>query len=80
MIDQYTGIIDAVHSSAKVRGLTHNFYRYPARFSPQFAHELIQQFSQPGDTVLDPFMGGGTAIIEALSLGRRAIGVDLNSL
>ena len=31
-----------------------------------------------GVTVLDPFMGGGTTIVEALRLGAKAIGVDLN--
>jgi hypothetical protein len=30
--------------------------------------------------VLDPFMGGGTSVVEALALGRKIIGVDLNTL
>ena len=63
-----------------VSGLTHSFYRYPARFSPAFARTAISLFSRPGDTVLDPFVGGGTTVVEALATGRRAIGVDLNSL
>ncbi|MBI4523252.1 MAG: DUF1156 domain-containing protein [Deltaproteobacteria bacterium] len=29
-------------------------------------------------TILDPFMGGGTTVIEALRLGCRVIGIDLN--
>jgi hypothetical protein len=41
---------------------------------------VIDVFSRPGDWVLDPFMGGGTAIIEGLALGRPMIGVDLNAL
>ena len=63
-----------------VTGLTHNFYRYPARFSPTFASTAINLFSKHGDIVLDPYMGGGTTILEAVVAGRRAIGVDLNSL
>ncbi len=63
-----------------VAGLTHNFYRYPARFSPTFAATAIDLFSDPGDIVLDPYMGGGTTIVEAMVAGRRAIGTDLNSL
>ena len=63
-----------------VAGLTHDFYRYPARFTPTFAGAEIRGFSKPGDVVLDPFMGGGTTIVEALALGRRAIGSDINSL
>jgi len=63
-----------------VTGLTHNFYRYPARFSPSFASTAVQLFSKPGDLILDPYMGGGTTIIEAMVAGRRVIGADLNSL
>jgi hypothetical protein len=66
--------------AGRVAGLTHNFYRYPARFSPQFARQVIEEFSNAGDTILDPFMGGGTAIVEALALGRRAVGTDINAL
>jgi hypothetical protein len=61
-------------------GSTHNFYRYPARFSPLFVREVIRQYSSPGQTVLDPFMGGDTTIVEAVSLGRKAIGLDINAL
>lgn len=64
----------------RVTGLTHNFYRYPARFSPTFASTAIELFSKPGDIVLDPYMGGGTTIVEAIVSGRHAIGTDLNSL
>jgi hypothetical protein len=61
-------------------GSTHHFYHYPARFAPPIAREVLSSFSSPGDWVLDPFMGGGTTIIEGLALGRRLIGVDLNAL
>jgi hypothetical protein len=61
-------------------GLTHNFYHYPARFSPDIAAAVIENLTTRSDVVLDPFMGGGTTIIESLRLGRRVIGVDLNAL
>lgn len=70
----------AARDKSLVSGLTHKFYRYPARFSPQFAASAIKCFSKPGDLVLDPYMGGGTTIVEALAAGRRAVGNDLNSL
>jgi hypothetical protein len=41
---------------------------------------VIQSFSEPGDLLLDPYMGGGTSVIEALLAGRRIVGNDLNSL
>src|SRR5713226_165022 len=68
------------HSREPVSGLTHNFYRYPARFSPQFARAAIEAFTQPGDVVLDPFMGGATTLVEASALARTAIGLDINEL
>ena len=61
-------------------GRTHAFYHYPARFSPQIATAIVEAFSDPGDLVLDPFMGGGTTVIEALALGRQVLGVDINAL
>jgi DNA modification methylase len=47
-------------------------------FSPALVRYLIQSFSRAGDTVLDPFLGQGTTVNEALLMGRRAIGVDCN--
>ena len=73
-------LLASLHSEKHVSGLTHNFYRYPARMPPELAREAIQQFSAPGEFIIDPFMGGGTSVVEALALGRRAIGIDLNSL
>lgn len=70
----------AINTSKYVSGFTHEFYRYPARFSPIFAREVIATFTEPNETVLDPFMGGATSLIEATALGRRAIGVDISSL
>ncbi len=73
-------IIESLRTHKLVDGLTHNFYSYPARFSPELVKEIIKNFSSPGDWVFDPFMGGGTSIVEALAMGRHAIGVDINSL
>lgn len=71
---------DAAADTATISGWTHNFYRYPARFSPRFAAAAIECLSRPGELVLDPYMGGGTVVVEALASGRVAAGNDLNSL
>ena len=63
-----------------VSGATHRFYRYPARFSPQFARAAIEAFTKEGDLVLDPFVGGGTTAVEALRTNRKCIGTDINEL
>jgi len=73
-------IIEAVNYSKPISGLTHKYYRYPASFPPEFAREIILNFSVEDDFVYDPFMGGGTSIVEALALGRKAIGTDINDL
>jgi hypothetical protein len=72
--------VQGVQTAEPVSGLTHNYYRYPARFSPRFARETILAFSKPGDLVLDPFMGGGTTLVEAMAAGRYAVGVDISPL
>lgn len=73
-------IAGAAAVRAPVTGLTHRHYKYPARFSPHFVGSVIDALSAPGDLVLDPFMGGGTTVVEAVARGRRAIGCDINAL
>ncbi len=73
-------LLEAVKSKEPVRGLTHNFYRYPARFSPLFAREIIKAFTNKGDLVFDPFMGGGTTLVESFSMGRSSLGLDVSTL
>lgn len=58
----------------------HEFYRYPARFSPELAAAAIEAFSRPGEVVADYFVGGGTTLVEARRASRLAIGSDINSL
>lgn len=70
----------AATDQSRISGLTHRFYRYPARFSPSFASTAIELFTQAGDLVLDPYMGGATTVVEALAKKRRAVGSDVNSL
>ena len=76
----FSRLVSAARNNERVSGLTHKFYRYPARFSPQFVRAAIEHFTNPGDLVFDPFMGGGTTLVEAIALGRRAIGTDISSL
>ena len=70
----------AFRSTKRVKGYTHDFYKYPARFAPNFARFILDSLTEPGEYVLDPFMGGGTSIVEAVASGRRAVGSDVNEL
>ncbi len=73
-------LIAAARDLDHVRGLTHSFYKYPARFSPTFVRAVIEIFTAPGDLILDNHVGGGTTLVEALALGRNSIGIDISTL
>lgn len=74
------GLITAARDAKQVEGLTHCHYNYPARFSPQLVGQMIETFTQPGDFVFDPYVGGGTTLVEAFARGRKAIGSDISTL
>jgi hypothetical protein len=57
-------------------GSIHTLHRFAGNFIPQIPSHLIQILSSPGDLVLDPFVGSGTTVIEALRLNRNALGND----
>lgn len=71
---------DAALDQRPVSGGTHDFYRYPARFAPAFARAAIDAFTEPGQLVVDPFVGGGTTLVEAQLAGRPSFGSDINPL
>lgn len=52
--------------------------KYPAKFNPDFVRDMIKLYSNPGDLVWDGCSGSGVVVREALKLGRRAIGTDIN--
>lgn len=57
---------------------THSFFPYPAKFPPEPIRRHILKLSKEGDTVLDPFCGSGTVLVEGLLNKRNAYGIDLN--
>lgn len=60
--------------------LTHSLHPYPAKFPPQLPKKILEDYAIKGQTVLDPFCGSGTTLIEARIFGANAIGVDVNGL
>ena len=58
----------------------HSMCSYMGSFPPGLPRYLIEQFTEPGDVVVDPFSGRGTAPLEACLAGRHGVGVDLNPL
>ncbi|MFX0207438.1 MAG: DNA methyltransferase [Candidatus Hodarchaeota archaeon] len=53
-------------------------HKFFARKPEDVIREYIQTYSNIGDIVFDPFCGSGVMIGEALRLGRKTIGVDIN--
>lgn len=60
--------------------LTHSLHPYPAKFPPQLPKKILEDYATKGQTVLDPFCGSGTTLVEARIFGVNAIGVDVNAL
>lgn len=52
--------------------------KYRGNWSPYIPRNLILRYSAEGDTVLDPFVGGGTTAVEARLTNRNFIGFDIN--
>src|SRR5258708_4970684 len=75
--DSFSKLADAARDKKPVTGWTHNFYRYPARFSPRFAAAAIECFSRPAELVLDPYMGGGTAVVKRHAPRRTPLRTNL---
>ncbi|GHJ35470.1 hypothetical protein Sm713_10790 [Streptomyces sp. TS71-3] len=49
---------------------------HPAKMLPAIAAHAITTYTRPGDLVLDPMCGIGTTLVEALRLGRHAVGTE----
>ena len=66
--------IDRLNQTAKER------LGYPTQKPVALLERIISASSNPGDIVLDPFCGCGTALVAAQKLGRRWIGIDITWL
>jgi len=52
--------------------------KHPTEKPIRLLKEMIRQFTEPGDLILDPFMGSGSVLRAAKDLGRRAIGIEID--
>ena len=51
---------------------------HPTQKPEMVVERVMKASSNPGDTILDPFMGSGTTAVVAVRLGRRFIGFEIN--
>jgi hypothetical protein len=57
----------------------HQLAPYIGKLKSTIAKDLVQQYSRPGDLIVDPFSGSGTIPLEAAFAGRRVIASDISS-
>lgn len=60
----------------------HRWFRLTAAFSPDLVRRCLTRFTTEGETrtVLDPFCGTGTTVVESLRNGHNALGVEYNPI
>lgn len=51
---------------------------HPTEKPVSLMREIIKDFTNLGDLILDPFMGSGTTLVSCAKLGRRGIGIELD--
>src|SRR5205823_511983 len=77
-----SGLVPACHrrsiGGTDMRHRFHSICPYFAMFPESFAEQWISALSAPGEVVLDPFAGRGTAPFQALLMGRIGVGADIN--
>jgi DNA modification methylase len=52
---------------------------YRGNWAPEVVRNLLLRYSDEGDSVLDPMVGGGTTLVECKLTNRNCLGVDINS-
>lgn len=77
--DEYTeGKVDDVWDIDIIGATSSERTDYPTQKPEVLLDRVIMAFTNPGDIVLDAFLGSGTAVLAAQRLGRRWIGCDIN--
>ena len=59
---------------------THDLHAFPAKFPPQLPRFFINSLTLETEKVLDPMMGSGTTLVEAVTAEREATGFDIDPL
>lgn len=51
---------------------------YRGNWAPEVVRNIILRYSEEGDSVLDPMVGGGTTLVECKLTNRHCLGIDIN--
>ena len=81
-LDESTGIAaqDVITDITPLNNVAQERLGYPTQKPLALLERIIAASSNPGDVVLDPFCGCGTAVDAAEKLGRRWLGIDVTHL
>lgn len=52
---------------------------HPCQFPTALVDRIVKALSEPGDIVLDPFVGSGTTMVVAGANGRKSLGIEISS-
>jgi len=55
-------------------------HQYSSSLPTRFARAVVNLVALPGESIIDPCCGSGTILIEAVSIGVKAVGCDINPL
>ncbi|MCK1754138.1 site-specific DNA-methyltransferase [Bradyrhizobium sp. 137] len=70
--------VDWDFSTSRSQSAFSSLHWHPCRYPSQIPAVLIGALSDPGEVVLDPFLGSGTTAVEAQRLDRLCVGIELN--
>lgn len=57
----------------------HRLHPYLGKFIPQLVEVFLRKYFASGQTVLDPFVGSGTTLVQANELGIHSVGCDISA-
>ena len=57
----------------------HRLHPYLGKFVPQLVEIFLRRYFEPGNTILDPFAGSGTTLVECSTFGANSVGIDISA-
>ena len=59
---------------------THSYFKYPCKFIPEIPRWFLKKYINERETILDPFAGSGTTLLESSICNVKSFGIEINNL